>query len=216
MTSDAVLTLAAGAVLVCAVMALWMTSVHAVVRIVAVQGVALGSVALLLGVRLDDGGLIATAVVVVLVKGVVIPVLLGRAGGGDVLDRETRPLMNVPAGLVTSAVLILIAFLATRGIGRFVGTRAGALVPVGVATLLVGFLVLVTRRRPVLQIVGLLMVDNGIALVAFLSTAGVPFLIELGVSLDVLLGVIVLMVLTRRLRSEFGNVDLDELQDLHD
>jgi hydrogenase-4 component E len=215
-TTDAALTLAAGAVLVCAVMVLWMTSVHAAVRIVAVQGIALGSVALLLGVRQDDAGLIATAVVVVLVKGVVIPVLLGRAGGGGVLDRETRPLMNVPAGLVASAVLILVAFLATRGIGRFVGTRAGALVPVGVATLLVGFLVLVTRRRPVLQIVGLLMVDNGIALVAFLSTAGVPFLIELGVSLDVLLGVIVLMVLTRRLRSEFGNVDLDELQDLHD
>jgi len=216
MTTDAALTLAAGAVLVCAVTVLWMTSVHAVVRIVAVQGVALGSVALLLGVRHDDAGLIATAVVVVAVKGVLIPMLLGRAGGGDVLDRETRPLINVPAGLVASAVLILVAFLATRGIGRFVGTRAGALVPVGVATLLVGFLVLVTRRRPVLQIVGLLMVDNGIALVAFLSTAGVPFLIELGVSLDVLLGVIVLMVLTRRLRSEFGNIDLDELQELHD
>ena len=216
MTTDGALTLAAGAVLVCAVTVLWLTSVHAVVRVVAVQAFALGSVALLLGVRDGDAGLIATAVVVVLVKGVVIPALLGRAGGGDVLDRETRPLINVPAGLVASAVLILVAFLATRGIGRFVGTRAGALVPVGVATLLVGFLVLVTRRRPVLQIVGLLMVDNGIALVAFLSTAGVPFLIELGVSLDVLLGVIVLMVLTRRLRSEFGNVDLDELQDLRD
>ncbi len=216
MTTDGALTLAAGAVLVCAVTVLWLTSVHAVVRVVAVQAFALGSVALLLGVRDGDAGLIATAVVVVLVKGVVIPALLGRAGGGDVLDRETRPLINVPAGLVASAVLILVAFLATRGIGRFVGPRAGALVPVGVATLLVGFLVLVTRRRPVLQIVGLLMVDNGIALVAFLSTAGVPFLIELGVSLDVLLGVIVLMVLTRRLRSEFGNVDLDELQDLRD
>ena len=60
------------------------------------------------------------------------------------------------------------------------------------------------------------MVDNGIALVAFLSTAGVPFLIELGVSLDVLLGIVVLMVLTRRLRSEFGNVDLDELRELRD
>ena len=88
--------------------------------------------------------------------------------------------------------------------------------PVGVATLLIGFFVLITRRLPVFQIVGLLLVDNGIALVAFLSTAGVPFLIELGVSLDVLLGIVVLMVLTRRLRSEFGNVDLDELRELRD
>ncbi len=216
MTTDAALTLAAGTVLVCAVMVLWLSSVPAVIRVVAVQGVALGSAALILGVHQGDPGLIATAVVVVLVKGAVIPLLLGRVGGEGVFDRETRPLVNVPAGLVASAVLILIAFLTTRGIGRFVGSRAGALVPVGVATLLLGFLVLVTRRRPVIQIVGLLMVDNGIALVAFLSTAGVPFLIELGVSFDVLLGVIVLMVLTRRLRSEFGNIDLDELQDLRD
>jgi hydrogenase-4 component E len=97
-----------------------------------------------------------------------------------------------------------------------VGTTAGTLVPVGVATLLLGFFVLVTRRRPIFQMVGLLLVDNGIALVAFLCTAGVPFLIELGVSLDVLLGVVVLMVLAQRLRSEFGDVDLDELQELHD
>ncbi len=110
----------------------------------------------------------------------------------------------------------MVAFVTTRGVGRFVGTSAGSLVPVGVATMLIGFFVLVTRRRPVFQIVGLLMVDNGIALVAFLSTAGVPFLIELGVSLDIFLGVMMLMVLTRRLKVEFGDVDLDELQELRD
>ena len=86
----------------------------------------------------------------------------------------------------------------------------------GFATLLIGFFVLVARRRPIFQIVGLLLVDNGIALVAFLVTAGVPFLIELGVTLDVLLGVVVLMVLAQRLHHEFGEIDLDELQELHD
>ena len=91
-----------------------------------------------------------------------------------------------------------------------------ALVPVGVATALLGYFVLVARRRPIFQMVGLLLIDNGIALVAFLCTAGVPFLIEMGVSLDVLLGVVVLMVLAQRLRSEFGDLDLDELTELHD
>lgn len=213
MTFVPALTLASGAVLVCAVIALWVTSAHAAIRVVAIQGLALGTVAMILGIHHHDVGLMATAAVVLLLKGVVIPFLLGRAGP---TTRETRPLVNVPASLVASAVLIVVAFLTARGIGRFVGTRAGVLVPVGVATLLIGFFVLVTRTRPVFQIVGLLMVDNGIALVAFLSTAGVPFLIELGVSLDVLLGVVVLMVLTRRLRTEFGDIDLDELQELHD
>ena len=210
------LTLAAGAVLVCAVTVLWLSSVRAVVRAVAVQGVALGLVAIVLGAHLHDAGLIATAAVVLAVKGVAIPVFLNRAGGGGALERERRPLVNVPASLVASAVLIALAFAAARGVAAFVGTPAGALVPVGVATLLLGFFVLVVRRRPLFQMVGLLLVDNGIALVAFLCTAGVPFLIELGVSLDVLLGVVVLIVLAQRLRSEFGDLDLDELQELHD
>jgi len=211
------LTLAVGAVLVCAVTMLWLSSVRSVVRVVAAQGIALGLVALILGVHLGDAGLIATALVVLALKGVAIPVFLAKAGGdGGALNRERRPLVNVPASLVASAALIVLAFAASRGVAAFVGTTAGTLVPVGVATLLLGFFVLVTRRRPIFQMVGLLLVDNGIALVAFLCTAGVPFLIELGVSLDVLLGVVVLMVLAQRLRSEFGDVDLDELQELHD
>jgi hydrogenase-4 component E len=211
------LTLAVGAVLVCAVTVLWLSSVRSVVRVVAAQGIALGLVALILGVHLGDAGLIATALVVLALKGVAIPVFLAKAGGdGGALNRERRPLLNVPASLVASAALIVLAFAAARGVAAFVGTTAGTLVPVGVATLLLGFFVLVTRRRPIFQMVGLLLIDNGIALVAFLCTAGVPFLIELGVSLDVLLGVVVLMVLAQRLRSEFGDVDLDDLQELHD
>lgn len=209
------LTLAAGAVLICAVVVLWVTSVRSVLAVVATQGVALGCVAVTLGVHVGDAGLMATAAVELAVKGLAIPMLIGRAAGGA-LDRERRPLVNVPASLVSSAALIVLAFAAARGVATFVGATTGALVPVGVATLLVGFLVLVSRRRPVFQMVGLLLVDNGVALVAFLCTAGVPFLIELGVSLDALLGVVVLMVLAQRLRSEFGDVDLDELRELHD
>lgn len=210
------LTFFVGAVLVCAVSVLWVSAVRAVVRVLAVQGLALGAVAATLGLHAHDAGLIATAGVVVVIKGVIIPLLLGRIGATDATAREERPLVNVPASLVASAVLILLAFASTRVVARAVGGTPGALVPVGFATLLVGFFVLVVRRRPVFQIVGLLLVDNGIALVAFLVTAGVPFLIELGVSLDVLLGVVVLMVLAQRLRHEFGDVDLDELQELHD
>jgi hydrogenase-4 component E len=210
------LTFFVGAVLVCAVSVLWVSAVRAVVRVLAVQGLALGAVAATLGLHAHDAGLVATAGVVVAIKGLVIPLLLGRIGAADATAREERPLVNVPASLVASAVLIILAFASTRVIARVVGGTPGALVPVGFATLLVGFFVLVVRRRPIFQIVGLLLVDNGIALVAFLVTAGVPFLIELGVTLDVLLGVVVLMVLAQRLRHEFGDVDLDALQELHD
>jgi hydrogenase-4 component E len=214
-TFSSVLTLAVGAVLVSAVIVVWLSSVRLVIRVVAVQGMALGLVVLTLGLHLDDGGLIATAAVVLAVKGIAIPSLLDRAGG-RAPTREIRPLVNIPASLVASAVLIVLAFVATRGVAHFVGGTAGGLVPVGMATALLGFFVLVGRRRPIFQMVGLLMIDNGIAMMAFLCTAGVPFLVEMGVSLDVLLGVVVLMVLAQRLRSEFDDLDVDELQDLHD
>jgi hydrogenase-4 component E len=64
--------------------------------------------------------------------------------------------------------------------------------------------------------VGLLLVDNGIALVAFLATSGVPLVVELGASLDVLLVVVVLRVLTTHMHSQFGVLDLDQLRELHD
>jgi len=59
-------------------------------------------------------------------------------------------------------------------------------------------------------------VDHGITAIAFLATAGVPLIVELGVSLDLLLVVLVLQVLTARMRLTFGHSDLDELRELHD
>ena len=215
-TFDSSLTFFVGAVLVCAVAVLWLSAVRSVVRTLALQGLALGAVAATLGAHVHDVGLMATAAVVVGIKAIAIPALLRKIGAADAAAREQRPLVNVPASLVVSAALILLAFASTRSVTLIVGGTAGSLVPVGFATLLVGFFALVARRRPIFQIVGLLLVDNGIALVAFLVTAGVPFLIELGVTLDVLLGIVVLMVLAQRLRHEFGDVDLDALQELHD
>jgi hydrogenase-4 component E len=76
--------------------------------------------------------------------------------------------------------------------------------------------VLVTRRKAVTQVVGFLLLDNGIAVVAFLATAGVPLVVELGVALDVLLAVLILQVLTTRMLAKFGALDLDQLRELHD
>ena len=81
---------------------------------------------------------------------------------------------------------------------------------------LLGFFVLVTRRRALSQVVGFLLLDNGIAATAFLVTAGVPLIVELGVSMDLLLVVLVLQVLTARLRVAFGDTDIGELRELRD
>ena len=215
-TYSALLEFTAGIVLVCAIVTLWRRSLPAIVKALAVQGVALGAVAFVLGAHHHDYVLIAVAVIVIVAKGVVIPALLRRIVARDPTNREVAPLMNVPASLVGAGVLIFLAYGATGPVVALVPTTAGRLIPLGFATLLVGFFAMVVRRKAVSQIVGLLLVDNGIALVAFLATAGVPLVVELGASLDVLLVVGVLRVLTAQMHSQFGVLDLDQLRELHD
>jgi hydrogenase-4 component E len=208
--------LAAGIVLACAVLTLWRRDLRAVVGILALQGVALGGLVAVIAIHDSDAGLGVVAVVVIVLKGGAIPGLLARVVRRDPGSRETRPLVNVPASLVAAAALVVLAFLVGGRLSSQFPSPTTQLAPLGLATVLVGLFVLATRRKAVSQIVGLLLLDNGIALVAFLLTAGVPLLVELGSSLDLLLVVVVLQVLAASMRTRFGHVDLDQLRELHD
>jgi len=210
------LGLAAGAVLACAVVTLWRRDLRAVVSVLAVQGIALGVTAAVLAAGSHDIGLGVTAAVVLTAKGLIIPALLRRLVRRDPGSRETAPLVNVPASLIAAAVLIVLSYLASGKVTALAPGNAARLAPIGVATVLIGFFMLATRRKAVSQIVGLLLIDNGTALTTFLLTAGVPLLVEFGASLDVLLVVVVLRVLATTMRARFGPIDLDQLRELHD
>ncbi|MHB1208797.1 MAG: hypothetical protein ACYC1I_03715 [Acidimicrobiales bacterium] len=212
----AALEISGGAVLVFALMTLWRRDVKANVTMLRLQGVSLAGVAGVLAVHQHDVGLGVTAVLVLSVKGFVAPELLRRVVRRDPRSRETSPLVNVPASLVTAAALIVISYVVSVKVIALAPSPATRLVPIGIATILVGYFMLVTRRRAVSQIIGLLLVDNGIALVTFLLTAGVPLIVELGASLDVLLVVVVLQVLLANMRERLGTTDLDLLRELHD
>lgn len=211
-----VVELAAGLVLAGAVLALWRKDLRSLIVVLSVQGVSLAALAGVLAVHDGDPGLGVVAGVVLVAKGLVIPGLLARVVRADPRSRETAPLVNVPASLVTAAILVVLSYLVAGRLTALFPDALTRLAPMGLATVLIGFFVLVTRRKAVSQIVGLLLVDNGIALVAFLLTAGVPLLVELGASMDVLLVVVVLQVLATTMRARFGHIDLDQLRELHD
>ncbi len=212
----ALLALSSGAVLLAAAVALWRRTARGIVRALRFQGVALAATALVLGVDLRIKLMLVTALLMIAVKVVAIPILLSRIVWLDPSSAETDPVVNVPASLVTAVVLSLVAFYATRPLVHAVAGVPVTLAPFGLATVLIGFFVLVARRRVVAQMVGLLLVDNGIALAALLLTTGVPLLVELGGTLDVLLVVVVLRVLATRLHVELGALELDRLAELHD
>ena len=210
------LDLAAGVLLLCAVAVVWRRSVRALVRILAVQGTALGVLVAVLAAHRGDAALAGVALGVGVLKAGVVPWLLGQAAGGRRADAETESLVNVPAGLLAAAGLTSLAYAVSRPIVALDPGPALQAAPIGVAVFLIGFFVLLTRRRAISQAVGFLLVDNGIAAVAFLTVDGVPLVVELGASLDLLLAVLILQVLTTRIRRTFGDTDLDGLRELHD
>jgi len=215
-TYIATLELAAGAVLLSAVMTLWRRGVRSIVSMLSLQGVALAAVAMVLGRHEHENALLVTGVLVLVVKGLVVPTLLRRVSRLDPRSRESRPLVNVPASLVFAAALIVLAYVVGTRITALSPTSATHLAPLGLATVLVGYFMLVTRRRAVSKIVGLILVDNGIALVTFLLTSGVPLIVELGSSLDVLLVVVVLQFLMVSMRRHSDTDRLTEMKALHD
>ncbi|TCN32927.1 hydrogenase-4 component E [Kribbella orskensis] len=210
------LYLAVGGLLLSSVLVLWRRELSAIVRLLVVQGALMAVVALLLATERDSIELVVVAAEVVALKALLIPAILRRALRDSAEARETEPLINVTASILTAAVLTLVAYGISRPLVRLAPSIETQAVPVGFAMVLIGFFVLVTRRRALSQIVGFLLLDNGIATTAFLLTGGVPGVVELAVSLDVLLIVLVLQVLTARVRLTFGGTDIDELRDLHD
>ena len=214
--AGAVIDLAAVAVLVVGVAGLWRRDLRALVGLLRIQGMALALVAAATAATQHDVGLAVTAVLVVVVKAGIVPTLLGRVARADPGARESAPLINVPSSLVLAAALVGLAVVVGAPLHALDPGRAAALAPLGLATVLVGYLLLVTRRRALSQVVGLLVIDNGVALMTFLLTAGVPLIVELGGSLDVLLVVVVLRALLGTMRARLGNVAIDELRELHD
>lgn len=215
-TYVATLELAAGAVLLSAVMTLWRRSVSSIVAMLRLQGVALCAVAVDLARHENDRALLVTGALVLVVKGVVVPTVLRRVAKWDPRSRESRPLVNVPASLVFAAGLIVLSYVVGTRMTSLSPDDATRLAPLGLATVLVGYFMLVTRRRAVSKIVGLIVVDNGIALVTFLLTSGVPLIVELGSSLDVMLVVVVLQFLMASVRHHSRIDALTELRELRD
>lgn len=210
------LNLACGLFLLTAVGVLWRRDLAALIRLLTAQGVALTAIALLLATGQRSVEAATVAGFVGLLKAVILPALLRRVLHRVPEARETAPLVNVAASLLAAAALTLLAYAAARPLVDVAPAPSARAAPVGLAVVLIGFFLATTRRRAISQIVGVLLVDNGIAAVAFLTTGGVPLVVELGVSADLLLAVLVLQVLTTRLRAAFGATDLDELRELHD
>jgi hydrogenase-4 component E len=213
-TFASLIDFSAGGLVLSAVLIVWRRDLTAIAGLLAWQGAALAAIPLVRGFHEGDAALIVVGIAVFVLRAIVLPKLL--AGAVVAEQREATPLVNTATSLLIAAALTVTAFAVTRPIANLEPSATTNAIPAAFGVILIALLVMTTRRHAVSQAAGFLMLDNGIAATAFLLTAGVPLIVELGASLDVLFAVIVIGVLTGRLQRTFGGGDLDELHELRD
>jgi hydrogenase-4 component E len=179
------------------------------VRAVAFQGVLLGLVPLLL-FPTWSWHRAALAAGTMAIKGVIVPRFLLWAIREAAVRREMEPRLGYVPSLLLGTVVLAVAFALA---GRWPVPEGGGtlLVPVAVATVVHGLLVLTASRKAVTQVVGYIMMENGIYLFGLTQAERVPFLVELGVLLDVFVGVFIMGIVVFHINREFDSIKASRL-----
>ena len=204
-----------GLLLLTAVLQVWGRSLVRSIWLLAVQGVALAGLVLTVGLHAGEPQAALVALLVLVVKAGVMPWAMLRSARLIGETRERSAHVNTAVELIGAAGLTLLAYLVTGQLLGAANDVAARAVPVGVSLVLLGFWQLLVRRSAITQLVGFLLLDNGIATISFLTAAGLPLVVELGATLDVLLVVLILGVLVVRMQQVQGHVDITELRELH-
>lgn len=190
--------------------------ITAAVRAVALQGAALSFLPFALGHTLGVWGMVTSCAVVLALKGVVIPLLLMRSIRQAGVVHESEPFVSLHLSVLVGAALVGISFWLGGKLVLPWPAPNQLVVPIALATLLLGFLVIVVRRKAVTQVVGYLMLENGVFIFGQALARELPFVVELGILLDVLVGVFVMGIAIHHISREFDHIDVDALSTLRD
>lgn len=147
-------------------------------------------------------------------KGVLIPLVLTRALKQVRLRRESGPLIGYIPTMVLGALITSAAFIFADFLPLQPEHRGGLFIPTSLATLFVGFLLLMTRREAVSQVLGYLVLENGIFIFGTLLAEAMPLMVEAGVLLDLLVGVFIMGIVMDQIRREFSTLNTERLSAL--
>jgi hydrogenase-4 component E len=186
----------------------------ACIRALAVQGLLLGLLPPFLHASVSAHTL-ALAVGTVIVKAIVLPAFLRWAIREAAVRREVEPLIGYTASLLVGVVALAASF-AVANVLPVGATRSHLLIPAALVTVIIGLVVLITRAKALTQVVGYLMLENGIYLFGLTQAQRVPFLVEIGVLLDVFVGVFIMGIVVFHINREFDSISAMRLTELHE
>lgn len=198
------------ALLLVNLVALGTSRIRTSIRAVAAQGVLLGLLALAAHDRLGVPA-VALALASVFLKGGLIPVILFRALRQVAIKREVEPSLGFLPSLLLGAFATALAVAAGSRLPFAEARLAPLLVPASLATVAAGFILISTRPKAISQVLGYLVLENGIFIFGLLLIEALPFLVEVGVLLDLVVGIFVLSIIIHHINREFASLDTRRL-----
>lgn len=206
--------LGSSAVLLFGLVTLWRRSSAAHIGAFAAQSIALAATAAVTAHFTRDWQLYAVAGMLLLLKAIAIPLLLTRMDRRFGAERELAPYLNTSTSLLVGGLLVLLAYVVTRPLVALsqLPTRTG--MPLAMGLCFVSLFVIISRKKALTQVIGFLMLENGIALLAVLGTYGIPLIVEVGVFLDALMGFLVMQIFVYQIHETFESIDVGQLKGL--
>jgi hydrogenase-4 component E len=180
----------------------------------AAQGAVLTLNTLLVAVALGQAHLYFSVALNLVLKVWLLPWILHRLIDRLNLRWDVETLFNVPTIMLVGIVLVIVSFNLALPISQLAGTITRGTLGIAMASVLISFLMMITRRKAVAQVIGFLAMENGLFFAATSATYGMPMVVELGIALDVLVGTFIFGIFFFQIRETFDSLDIHHLERL--
>jgi hydrogenase-4 component E len=186
------------------------------INLFAYQGLTLGLSTLVVAATTGQHHLYWSAGLTLFLKALLLPWILHRLVRQLHVRFEVESLINIPTTMLVGIVLVMVSFNVALPISQLSNTVTRGTLGIALATVMLAFLMMITRRKAITQVVGFLAMENGLFLAATSATYGMPMVVELGIALDVLVGAIILGVFFFQIRDQFDSLDIGHMEKLKD
>lgn len=184
------------------------------INLFAAQGFALGCSTAIVAFATHQPHLYWSAGLTLVLKVLLLPWLLHRLILKLDVKWDVEGLINIPTTMLLGIVLVVFAFNLALPISQLANTVTRATLGIAMASIMLAFLMMITRRKAIPQVIGFLAMENGLFFAATSATYGMPMVVELGIALDVLVAVLILGVFFFQIREQFDSLDLQHLEKL--
>jgi hydrogenase-4 component E len=157
-----------------------------------------------------------SAALTLLLKVILLPWILHRLIQRLGAQWDSEPLVNIPTTMLVGLVLVIFAFGLVQPISMLATTITRHTIGIALAVIMLAFLMMITRRKAMTQVIGFLAMENGLFFAATSTTYGMPMVIELGIALDLLVAVFILGIFFFQIREQFDSLDLHHLETLRE